>query len=238
MHKDYWAAFHKKLNAVNGPVSGNRKPGAMATMDYAVGRGNSSEYRLLARRRTHAHPVQAELCLKGPDAKSNFQRLNREKEAIERELGFPLKWEKRPDHVESLIIACPGKADLSERRSQHEWLAERLNKMHLVFAPRIKIIKKLPIERPHPRPDGWHTGPESETHNSLKQRIAGDPAMVGVKTAENGEEEYLLLSGDKVDVYFAKAAVAVEVKTVNARSEEIRRGIFQCIKYRAVLQAE
>ena len=46
------------------------------------------------------------------------------------------------------------------------------------------------------------------------------------------------MSGDKVDVYFEKAAVAVEVKTANAQSQEIRRGIFQCIKYRAVLQAE
>jgi len=62
--------------------------------------------------------------------------------------------------------------------------------------------------------------------------------MVGVETAENGKEEYLLWSGDKVDVYFEKATVAVEVKTADARSEEIQRGIFQCIKYRVVLKAE
>ena len=235
MHKDYWAAFHKKLNDVNGPVSGNRKPQAAATMDYAVGRGNSEEYRLLARRRTPAHPIQAELCLKGPNAKSNFQHLIRQKEAIKRELGFPLQWEERPNRVQSHIIACPRKADLSDWPRQHKWLAEHLNKMHKVFVSR---INKLARERPHPQPDGWHTGPESETHKCLKRKIAEDPAMVGVKTAENGEEEYLLLSGDKVDVYFVKAAVAVEVKTANARSEEIQRGIFQCIKYRAVLQAE
>ena len=232
MQKEYWAAFHKKLNDVNGPVSGNRRPQPAATMDYAVGREN---FRLIARMKTHAHPVQAELCLKGSNAKSNFQHLKRKKEAIEKELGLQLKWDNRLDHVESQIIACPGKADPSDWNCQHKWLAEYLNKMHKVFAPR---IKKLPMERPHLPLPGWHIGPESEAHKSLKRKIAGDPAMVGVKTAENGEEEYLLLSGDKVDVYFAKAAVAVEVKTANARFEEIQRGIFQCIKYRAVLQAE
>ena len=97
---------------------------------------------------------------------------------------------------------------------------------------------RLP-KRPHPRPDEWHTtGSESEAHKRLKQQIAGDPAMVGVKTAENGEEEYPLWSGDRVDVYFAKAAVAVEVKTADAGFSEIHRGIFQCIKYKAVLRAQ
>ena len=234
-HVEYWTAFHKVLKTFGSPISVDRKPQPAATMDYAVGRGNSKEYRLLARRRTHAHPIQAELCLKGPNAKSNFQRLKCKKKAIKKDLGFPLKWEKRPDHDQSHIIACPGKADLSDWPRQHKWLAERLNKMHTVF---IFHINKLVRERPHPQPDGWHTGPESETHKCLKRKIAGDPAMVGVKTAENGEEEYLLWSGDKVDVYFAKAAVAVEVKTADAGFSEIHRGIFQCIKYRAVLQAQ
>lgn len=94
-------------------------------------------------------------------------------------------------------------------------------------------------KRPHPRSDEWHTAEsESEAHESLKRKIAGDPAMVGVKTAENGEEERQLWSGDRVDVYFAKAAVAVEVKTADAGFSEIHRGIFQCIKYKAVLRAE
>ncbi|MDE2928099.1 MAG: hypothetical protein OXT71_17020 [Acidobacteriota bacterium] len=93
-------------------------------------------------------------------------------------------------------------------------------------------------KRPHPRSGGWHTGPESEAHKTLKQQIAVTPAIVGVKTDENGVEEHVLWSGDKVDVYFAKTAVAVEVKTADAGFSEIHRGIFQCIKYRAVLRAQ
>ncbi len=93
-------------------------------------------------------------------------------------------------------------------------------------------------KRPQPQPHKWHTGPESEAHNRLRQKIASNPAIVGVKDAENGVEEYILWSGDKVDVYFAKAALAVEVKTANAGFSEIHRGIFQCIKYKAVLRAQ
>ena len=53
-------------------------------------------------------------------------------------------------------------------------------------------------------------------------------------------KERLLYSGDRVDVLFKGRAfvVAAEVKTDDAPHEEIVRGIFQCVKYEAVLQAE
>ena len=99
-----------------------------------------------------------------------------------------------------------------------------------------------------PPPDGWKrhlarqfewaTGPESDEHKRLKRQVAEDPALVGLKTDENGVQEHLLWSGDRVDVYFKRAAVGVEVKTANASIDEIRRGIFQCVKYKAVLRAQ
>lgn len=94
------------------------------------------------------------------------------------------------------------------------------------------------LKRPHPQSSGWHTGQESDAHKSLKRKIADEPAMVGVKTTENGVREHLLWSGDKLDVYFERVAVAVEVKTADAGFSEIHRGIFQCVKYKAVLQAQ
>ena len=89
-------------------------------------------------------------------------------------------------------------------------------------------------KRVRPNKKDWHTGPESDAHKDLKQRIASDPRMVGVKTKETGQEEKWLWSGDKVDVYFKGAAVAVEVKAGNAAPGELHRGVFQCIKYMAV----
>ena len=84
----------------------------------------------------------------------------------------------------------------------------------------------------------WHVGPESDAHKDLKRRIASDPKLVAVKKREIGEEEQWLWSGDEVDVYFKGVAVAVEVKARNATRGELHRGVFQCIKYKAVLEAQ
>ena len=93
-------------------------------------------------------------------------------------------------------------------------------------------------KRRRPRPSGWNTGPESDEHRRLKQLVADGPALVGLKTDENGAQEHPLWSGDRLDVYFKRAAVGVEVKTANAGFDEIHRGIFQCVKYKAVLRAQ
>ena len=93
-------------------------------------------------------------------------------------------------------------------------------------------------KRRRPQKAGWSTGPESEEHKRLKQMIVEDPTLVGLKSNEKGDQERPLWSGDWLDVYFAKAAVGVEVKTSNAGFDEIHRGIFQCVKYKAVMQAQ
>ena len=57
-------------------------------------------------------------------------------------------------------------------------------------------------KRRRPRRSGWSTGPESEAHKSLKRQVAENPALVGLKSNENGKEEIPLWSGDRVDVLF------------------------------------
>jgi len=52
--------------------------------------------------------------------------------------------------------------------------------------------------------------------------------------------EYDLLSGDRLDVYFEckkKKHVAVEVKPSTSPEGDVLRGIFQCVKYQAVMNA-
>jgi hypothetical protein len=58
-------------------------------------------------------------------------------------------------------------------------------------------------------------------------------------TFKKGEVEVRLLSGDEVDVLFQNrnSVLAVEVKGSNAPESEYWRGLFQCVKYRAVLRA-
>lgn len=83
-------------------------------------------------------------------------------------------------------------------------------------------------------------GPESEEHRILKRYIAANPWIVGVPpSAKSGIVEYLLESGDEVDVLFAHRTelVGVEVKAARVPEHEVRRGLFQTVKYQALLEA-
>jgi hypothetical protein len=115
--------------------------------------------------------------------------------------------------------------------------AEVLNAYGLKETERTTNVLAHPPRR-RPNPSGWHTGPESEAHKTLKRSIAENPQLVKLPKGQKGKEEHRLWSGDEVDVYFAESSTAVEVKTHNAHFDELHRGIFQCVKYRAVLRAQ
>jgi len=89
-----------------------------------------------------------------------------------------------------------------------------------------------------PNQTRWHTGPEGEAHKALKHMIAENPAIIQLPNQQRGKEEHRIWSGDELDVYFGDSEVAAEVKAANANSDEIHRGLFQCVKYRAVLRAQ
>lgn len=81
---------------------------------------------------------------------------------------------------------------------------------------------------------------ESEEHRRLKEFVSKHPAILGLpKYAGYGLKEYVLPSGDRVDVVFRHEDewIAVEVKSIVSQMPDIVRGMFQCVKYRAVFQA-
>ena len=59
------------------------------------------------------------------------------------------------------------------------------------------------------------------------------------KVIQSSTEE-LLPSGDRLDVFFVlkdDQHVAIEVKPSTSSDDDVTRGIFQCIKYKAVMDA-
>jgi len=83
--------------------------------------------------------------------------------------------------------------------------------------------------------------PESEEHKKLKAWVAANPHKIGIgKSFGKGVPESALLSGDIVDVLFNDGTnyITVEVKSCRSNDDDFRRGIYQCVKYRAVKQAE
>lgn len=83
-------------------------------------------------------------------------------------------------------------------------------------------------------------GGESEEHRKLKEFVANNPWEIGLPTSfPKGNIEVALPSGDCLDVSFETEGewVTAEVKSNRSPVEDIARGLFQCVKYRAVMEA-
>jgi hypothetical protein len=140
MQTKYWEALNAKLEAIGGPISGKRKAQPQSWMHYRIGR---SYMGIGAAMNTQKKQIRAELYLTGHPAKTVFGHLIKQKAEIERELGYPLEWQELPDGQDSRIAVFLNNADPSDEADwprQHEWLANRLNEMHRVFAPRVRDL--------------------------------------------------------------------------------------------------
>lgn len=79
-------------------------------------------------------------------------------------------------------------------------------------------------------------GGESDAHRTLKEFVANNPEKVGLPADAQATLEFPYRSGDQVDVKFDLpdgSAAIVEIETIDAWT-----GAHQCIKYRALLEAE
>ncbi len=81
---------------------------------------------------------------------------------------------------------------------------------------------------------------EGDDHKRLKLFLARNPRKAGVQWKGIGDTECFLLSGDRLDISFRNDEkwIAVEVKPKQSPLVDLIRGIFQCVKYRAVLAAQ
>ena len=82
---------------------------------------------------------------------------------------------------------------------------------------------------------------ESDDHRRLKNYVRDHPHIVGLRhTNTETEVERKLPSGDILDVSFKSSLLwtAVEVKSVRSSKDDLTRGVFQYIKYEAVMAAE
>lgn len=79
-------------------------------------------------------------------------------------------------------------------------------------------------------------GGEGKEHKALKEYVASHPSIIGAKGM--GITEHILLSGDRLDVWFPESKTAVEIKPSTSPDSDVLRGIFQCVKYKATLDAE
>lgn len=87
----------------------------------------------------------------------------------------------------------------------------------------------------------YGSGGEGEGHKLLKEYVYNHPESIGLKGIKKRSMEYVLLSGDRLDIFFElndASKIAVEIKPNTSPEADIMRGLFQCVKYKAILEAE
>lgn len=84
-------------------------------------------------------------------------------------------------------------------------------------------------------------GGEGENHKKLKVYVYKHPETLGLTSVVERETEYVLLSGDRLDVFFVLndgSKIAIEVKPSTSPDADVMRGLYQCVKYKAIMDAE
>jgi len=150
MQRAYWTDFDKVLVAQRGSIGGGKKPQPQSWIAYSTGRSNLTLNATMVRPKRQ---VRAELYISGGKAKAFFHLLAAQRDDVERELSFALNWEELPAGQDSRVSIALDDADPENEADwprQHDWLAKRLNEMHRVLAPRIRMLD----------PDSWQ--PESQ----------------------------------------------------------------------------
>lgn len=88
----------------------------------------------------------------------------------------------------------------------------------------------------------WGSGGESVHHKRLKQFLAEHYESLGLESGFRPSFEVCLLSADRIDLVLENRTnfqlVCIEVKSRISVNEDLIRGLFQCVKYRAVLDAQ
>lgn len=102
-------------------------------------------------------------------------------------------------------------------------------------------ITPLTADGKRPGSGGWGGG-ESEDHKALKRYVYDHPDLVGAAADWIAQEEFVLRSLDVVDVMFKsdRVWIGVEVKSKvsDGLPSDYERGLYQVVKYRAVLEAQ
>ena len=86
--------------------------------------------------------LRAQVTLRGSDAKKRYDALEHMKSEIEEEMGEPLIW-YNPEDAKRCRIYLRKTVDLrnhDQRLDQYAWLLGKLEKLHTVFAPKVRDL--------------------------------------------------------------------------------------------------
>jgi hypothetical protein len=168
-----------------------------------------------------------------------------------------MAWQEQLPFLTTVVVAAAGEnRGLPEAGIEARWPGyQALNRPEkqarifaeysqvLEFGPRWEqVLNQLGLATAEPLSKSRGGGGESDAHRALKEYVLKNPVEFGAQFGEFAQTEYALRSGDSIDVFFRSPQlwIGVEVKSLvsDRMIEDYQRGIYQVIKYRAVLQAQ
>jgi hypothetical protein len=137
---DFWKSFREYV-LENSALLRPRKANPCHWLNFGIGTSKAHISALL-----NTQDKLISVCLNihcRDDRIAIFNLLEKDKEAIEQELGSSLLWEEKPEKKSSTIIIRNPKLDPNNRNTwgqQHQWMLEQLEKFREVFGSRIRKI--------------------------------------------------------------------------------------------------
>lgn len=173
------------------------------------------------------------------------------------------KWDRPIPKIQSLVVKKSGSLEgLPDEGIQEFWRdwsqlspTEKKNRTQDEYKGIIEfgdqwnnVLESLDLEKvvrdeanPEQTRKKYGSGGESPQHKRLKEYIQTHPEIVDAKKNWEARTEFLLPSQDQIDVFFHydKECIAVEVKSAvsEGNSDDYRRGLYQTVKYEAILKA-
>ena len=118
--------------------------------------------------------------------------------------------------------------------------AHRYDRWEVLYEQLFGAYVPDPFYAPRKRTGGGGGG-EGPKHKALRKWVWKHPESIHKRFRNvDSETEVDLLSGDRVDVvYWApREVVVIEVKSRISDFDDFQRGVYQCVKYRAVMEAQ
>jgi len=141
----FWTAFKDFMEGSSKIRC--QKPHPRHWMHHAIGRVGAHLTSIASfwdsESNTYSPEIRVELALVGKNAKEQFAALEKEREQIEKNIGFPLVWHN-PEGKNACKIYVRRSADFPNRDrwpEQHQWLKEELEKFYNVFAPLVRNLE-------------------------------------------------------------------------------------------------